>query len=189
MATTWLPASSQNRHRLLRRLLEKTSTGVRNTWTIDNNWPIETHEFEMVFNICEVVQSSSLGVWPNRCCAGGIKQVETCTERPWQHLNMSELSETPTTSTLQQSKHMACASNFARVSSSVVCCGSLCFLGCTLRWHVARTTRTRQVKQKSDRSMITAMRAEQCQQQKLRSVRSWSNFFSVPVRCERRSCF
>ena len=149
MATTWLPASPHFRHRLLRRLLEKTSTIVRKTWTVDNSWSINTHEFEMVLKICTVVQSSSLGVWPNRCCAGESKQPETCTEHRWQHLNMSKLSESPTTSTMQQSKHMACTSNFTRV---FVC-------------HVLRITlfsvQHVQVERKRDRSMITAMHAEQ----------------------------
>ena len=95
MATTWLPASSHNRHRLLRRLLEKTSTFVRKTWTFDNSWSINTHEFEMILKMCAVVESNSLGVWTNRCCAGESKQLETCTEHRWQHLNMSELSESP----------------------------------------------------------------------------------------------
>ena len=105
--------------------------------------------------MCAVVQSSALAVWPRRCGAGESKQLGTCTEHRWQDLNMSEHTESPTTSTMQQSKHMACTSNFTRVLPSVVCCGPLRFLSvpCDGKWQRQHV----QLKRKSDRSMITAM--------------------------------
>ena len=61
---------------------------------------------------CVQLSRVSLAVWPKRCCAGDSKQLETCTEHRWEHLNVSELSEGPTTSTMQQPQHMDCTSNF-----------------------------------------------------------------------------
>ena len=62
-------------------------------------------------------------------CVQLCSQVLLVSEHRWQHLNLSEFRESPITNTMQQSKHMACTSNFTRVSTSVMCCGSLCFLG------------------------------------------------------------
>ena len=99
--------------------------------------------FEACVQLCNQV---TLVSGPKRCFASESKQLETCTDHRWQHLNMFEVSESPTTSTTQQSNHMFCTSNFTRVSSSVVCCGSLCFLGVLLDG--------KQVKRKRNRSMI-----------------------------------
>ena len=93
---------------------------VTTTWTILTTADrFRTHEFDMVLkHVCSYAESTfSWCLATDGAALVKSKQLETCTENQWQPLNMSELSESPTTSAIATSQStLLSSSHFTRVS-------------------------------------------------------------------------